>query len=82
MTPYQIEMINRLHEYETEFEARFQGPQAKNMTETLADHWARMKSGLTCEGLCTARVYAGKYATMKPGVVCYLDGTWGIVAPA
>ncbi len=65
-TEYMREMILRLNAYERSFMAFW--IQQPNGKEYIADHYARHDSGLTENGLLTARVYAGKKASWKPGV--------------
>jgi hypothetical protein len=63
---YREGLVARLNVYENAFDAYFE--KNKNATESLAHRNAMYDAGLTDQGLITARVYAGKKASAKPGV--------------
>lgn len=60
-------LVKRLDAYEIAFEKYFED-HPKHATEALAHHNGLYDAGLTEAGLCTARAWAGKKPSMKPGV--------------
>jgi hypothetical protein len=65
------DLVHRLDIYERAFmETYYNKPDTK---ESVAHHNALFDSGLTERGLATARGYAGKKVSFKPGVFIPID---------
>jgi|SRR5882724_2720867 len=61
---YRQELAVRLRAYETEWKRR-----PANENENISHGYCLATSGLTNEGLCTARLYCGRHATYSPGLI-------------
>lgn len=64
---YARQLVARLDAYERSFMAQYQA--RPDTREAVAHHNALFDSGLTEAGLATARGYAGKKRTSRPGVL-------------
>jgi hypothetical protein len=67
---YRQALIERLRVYETEWKKR-----PANELEHMSHNYCLNASGLTAQGLTSARFYSGRYATERPGMIKRRDDT-------